>query len=236
VGASSTSAGASAGAARGGARGKADEDYDVQVKVLLLGDSGVGKTSLMQRYSENKFSTSLLSTAGVDYKSQILDVDGKRVKCQIWDTAGQQRFHVITHSYYKSAHGIVLVYDASEPLEESFNNVRYWMENINEHANPQTQRMLVGNKVDVKGKRIDSARGKALADEYGLKFFETSAKDGTNVAEAFNTVARDAVAKMLAGGGPGAVGSAGAGAGAGAAAGAAAGSGTRDANAKCSIV
>lgn len=110
--------GAGAGRAGGARRKKEDSEYDVQVKLLLLGDSGVGKTSLMQRYSEDKFSPSLLSTAGVDYKVQMLEVEGKRVKCQIWDTAGQQRFHVITHSYYKSSHGIVLVYDASEPHEE----------------------------------------------------------------------------------------------------------------------
>ncbi len=122
--ASASGGGGGAGGGRagagGGRRGKKPEDgdYDVLVKVLLLGDSGVGKTSLMLRYSEDKFSPSLTSTAGVDYKSQLLDVDGKRVKCQIWDTAGQQRFHVITHSYYKSAHGIVLVYDVSEPGEE----------------------------------------------------------------------------------------------------------------------
>ena len=89
----------------------------MQVKLLLLGDSGVGKTSLMLRYSEDKFSPMMVSTAGVDYKTASLDVEGRRVKCQIWDTAGQQRFHVITHSYYKNAHGIVLVYDVSETTE-----------------------------------------------------------------------------------------------------------------------
>jgi Ras-related protein Rab-8A len=202
---SSSSSSSSAAAPRRGVRGgkgAADDDYDVQVKVLLLGDSGVGKTSLMQRYSENKFSSSLLSTAGVDYKSQMIDIEGRKVKCQIWDTAGQQRFHIITHSYYKNAHGIVLVFDVSEPLEESFNNIRYWMENINQHASPNTQKLLVANKIDVKGgRRIETARGKALADEFGLKYFETSAKDGTNVAEAFNTVAKDAVLQMLSAGG-----------------------------------
>jgi Ras-related protein Rab-8A len=211
---SSSTTSSSATAARRGARGKggADDDYDVQVKVLLLGDSGVGKTSLMQRYSENKFSSSLLSTAGVDYKSQMIDIEGRKVKCQIWDTAGQQRFHIITHSYYKNAHGIVLVFDVSEPLEESFNNIRYWMENINQHASPNTQKLLVANKIDVKGgRRIETARGKALADEFGLKYFETSAKDGTNVAEAFNTVAKDAVMQMLNGGGGGGSAAAGAG-------------------------
>jgi hypothetical protein len=122
AGASASSSGGPAGgrSGTGARRGKKPEDgdYDVLVKVLLLGDSGVGKTSLMLRYSEDKFSPSLTSTAGVDYKSQLLNVDGKRAKCQIWDTAGQQRFHVITHSYYKSAHGIVLVYDVSEQNEE----------------------------------------------------------------------------------------------------------------------
>lgn len=104
------------GAARG--RKKDEREYDVQIKLLLLGDSGVGKTSLMTRYSEDKFSASLLSTAGVDYKSAYMEVAGKRVKCQVWDTAGQQRFHVITHSYYKGAHGIILVYDVADPTEE----------------------------------------------------------------------------------------------------------------------
>jgi hypothetical protein len=108
------------GAASAAGRGRRpdDKEYDVCVKLLLLGDGGVGKTSLMLRYSEDKFSTSLLSTAGVDYKSQYIDMEGKRVKCQIWDTAGQQRFHVITQAYYKGAHGIVLVYDVSDPHEE----------------------------------------------------------------------------------------------------------------------
>jgi hypothetical protein len=123
-GAGGAGAGAGPGAGSGGQgqgarRRRADDgDYDVLVKVLLLGDSGVGKTSLMLRYSDDKFSPSLTSTAGVDYKSRLVDVEGRKVKCQIWDTAGQQRFHVITHSYYKSTHGIVLVYDVSEPGEE----------------------------------------------------------------------------------------------------------------------
>lgn len=112
-------AGGDSGGSAGRGRSKKDAgDYDVQIKLLLLGDSGVGKTSLMLRYSEDKFSTSLLSTAGVDYKSAYMDMGGKRVKCQVWDTAGQQRFHVITHSYYKGAHGIILVYDVADPTEE----------------------------------------------------------------------------------------------------------------------
>jgi hypothetical protein len=117
---SGSSAASSAGSAGGGGRRgrKAEEPYDVLIKLLMLGDSGVGKSSLMMRYCDNKFSSDgMMTTVGVDFRTVYLDVEGKRVKCQIWDTAGQQKFHVITHSYYKGAHGIVLVYDASDPEE-----------------------------------------------------------------------------------------------------------------------
>lgn len=156
VGPSSSAAPATGGASHGVRvrRPADDKDYDVLVKLLLLGDGGVGKTSLMLRFSEDKFSASLLSTAGVDYKTQHLDIDGRKVKLQLWDTAGQARFHTITQSYYKSAHGIVLVYDAADSSEASFHNVRYWMENIQKHANVHAQRVLIGNKCDVKGKKV----------------------------------------------------------------------------------
>lgn len=134
--------------------GPNDKGFDYLVKLLLLGDSGVGKTSLLLRYSDDKFQPSLLSTAGVDYKTQMLDIDGQTVKCQIWDTAGQQRFHVITQAYYRGAHGIVLVYDASDASEASFHNVRYWMENISKHASAGVCKMLLGNKIDVKGRKV----------------------------------------------------------------------------------
>ena len=144
-------AGAASGAGASARREKPGEKFDVLVKLLLLGDSGVGKTSLLTRYAEDRFSTSLLSTAGVDYKTQMLRVGSATVKCQIWDTAGQQRFHVITQAYYRGAGGIALVYDASDPSEESFNNVRYWLANIAKHASAGVAIMLLGNKCDAKG-------------------------------------------------------------------------------------
>ena len=236
--ATSVPAGAPSGGSRGARRGaKPDEkDFDHLVKLLLLGDSGTGKTSLMLRFAEEKFSGSLLSTAGVDYKTCMLDVDGTPAKLQIWDTAGQQRFHVITQAYYRGAHGIVLVYDcAGEGSEESFRNVRHWVENITKHANPHCVKVLIGNKIDVKPRRvravvalpalwwvcprgpsplavnttppshpptpppqIDTARGRALAEEFGMRFFETSAKDGTGVREAFTTPAREVVRGLRA--------------------------------------
>lgn len=176
-----------------------DRPFDYTIKLLLLGDSGVGKTSIMHRYADQKFSPSLLSTAGVDYKTKYLKVNGKTVKCQIWDTAGQQRFHIITQTYYRGAHGIILVYDASDPSESSFSNVRYWMKSIKDHSSPSTQKILLGNKIDVPHKQIDSARGKATAEEYGIGFWETSAKDGTNVSKAFNAIAKDIVERMALG-------------------------------------
>ncbi|CAM9910840.1 unnamed protein product, partial [Ectocarpus fasciculatus] len=125
------------------------DDFDHTIRILLLGDSGVGKTSLMTRFSEDKFAPTLISTAGVDYKVQTLDINGKRVRCQIWDTAGQERFHVITRTYYRGAHGIALAYDVTD--DDSFKNVNYWMANIQTHAEPghRMQKMILGNKVDI---------------------------------------------------------------------------------------
>ena len=144
------------GHARRGKGGKDEPEYDLLIKLLLLGDSGVGKTSLLLRYSEDKFAPSLLATAGVDYKTAFLDVDGLTVKCQIWDTAGQQRFHVITQAYYKSAAGIALVYDASDSpgAAESLASVRYWMGSIKTHAGAACAKVLIGNKLDARSKRV----------------------------------------------------------------------------------
>ena len=160
------------------------------LRVLLLGDSGVGKTSLMLRYSEDKFAPSLLSTAGVDYKVRNLRLEGRRVRLQIWDTAGQEKFHVITRSYYKNAHGICLVYSVSD--RQSFDNVRYWMANIKEHAKRNVRRVILANKSDLSHnqREVTTEMGEALAAESGDVFLETSALSGSNVAEAFEALAK----------------------------------------------
>jgi hypothetical protein len=136
---------AAAGPAQGKTKGKDktavdNTKFDVYIRILLLGDSGVGKTSAMMRYSEDKFSSSLLSTAGVDYQTRYIEVGGKIVKLQLWDTAGQERFHVITKAYYRGAHGIVLMYDVAD--EDSFSNVGYWMTNIQQHAAKEVEKIL----------------------------------------------------------------------------------------------
>ncbi|KAG2427245.1 hypothetical protein HYH02_014649 [Chlamydomonas schloesseri] len=141
------------------------------------------------------FTSSFITTIGIDFKIKKVDVEGKLVKLQIWDTAGQERFRTITSAYYRGAQGILLVYDITD--EASFNNVRNWMRNIEQHASDNVNKILVGNKLDLAEKRVVAeARGRALADEYGFRFFETSAKDNVAVEEAFLSVAKDVLHRM----------------------------------------
>jgi len=164
--------------------------YDYLIKLLLIGDSGVGKSCLLLRFSEDSFTPSFITTIGIDFKIRTVDIDGKKIKLQIWDTAGQERFRTITTAYYRGAMGILLVYDVTE--EKSFLSIRNWIANVDQFAQEGVNRILIGNKSDMSSKRtVDYAAGKALADEYGIRFLETSAKNSTNVDEAFISLARD---------------------------------------------
>ncbi|GAV76069.1 LOW QUALITY PROTEIN: Ras domain-containing protein, partial [Cephalotus follicularis] len=128
----------------------------------------------------------------IDFKRRTIEVDGKRIKLRIWDTAGQERFRIITTAYHQGAMGILLVYDVTD--ESSFNNIKNWIHNIEQHATDNVNKILVGNKAEMdKSKRlgVPTARGQVLADEYGIKFFETSAKTNLNVDEVFFSIARD---------------------------------------------
>ncbi|XP_077244706.1 ras-related protein RABE1d-like [Tasmannia lanceolata] len=166
-------------------------DYDFLIKLLLIGDSGVGKSCLLLRFSDDSFTTSFITTIGIDFKIRTIELDGKRIKLQIWDTAGQERFRTITTAYYRGAMGILLVYDVTD--ESSFNNIRNWIRNIEQHASDNVNKILVGNKADMdESKRaVPTSRGQSLADEYGIKFFETSAKTNLNVEQVFFSIARD---------------------------------------------
>ncbi|CAD5197184.1 unnamed protein product [Musa acuminata subsp. malaccensis] len=199
---------------------RARADYDYLIKLLLIGDSGVGKSCLLLRFSDGSFTTSFITTIGIDFKIRTIELDGKRIKLQIWDTAGQERFRTITTgrfivflkfafcmvpksfagltciffyrtAYYRGAMGILLVYDVTD--ESSFNNIRNWIRNIEQHASDNVNKILVGNKADMdESKRaVPTAKGQALADEYGIKFFETSAKTNLNVEQVFFSIARD---------------------------------------------
>lgn len=165
-------------------------NYDFFIKLLVIGDSGVGKSCLLLRFCDDSFTPSFITTIGLDLKVRTVDIDGKRVKLQIWDTAGQERFRAITTAYYRSAMGILVVYDVTD--ERSFNNVRNWVRNTEQFAAEDVVRILVGNKCDMADKRaVPRERAEALAAEYGMAFVETSAKAGIRVDEAFMRIARE---------------------------------------------
>ncbi|XP_065063972.1 ras-related protein Rab-8A-like [Rhopilema esculentum] len=169
--------------------------YDHLFKLLLIGDSGVGKTCVLFRFSEDAFNSTFISTIGIDFKIRTIELDGKKIKLQIWDTAGQERFRTITTAYYRGAMGIMLVYDITN--EKSFDNIRNWIRNIDEHAAADVEKMILGNKCDMDDKRqVSKERGQQLATEYNLRFMETSAKTAQNVEESFITLARNIKQKM----------------------------------------
>lgn len=156
-------------------------------KILMLGDSGVGKSSLMIRWTADSFSTDLVGTVGVNFKTKKENINGEWVQAQVWDTAGQEQFHKITTSYYKGAHGIVLVYDVSDP--KSWENIQYWVKKIKSYASESVQVVLVGNKVDLRDEistSIQSSTGISFSKKCGVPFFETSAKNAINVSAAFH--------------------------------------------------
>ncbi|XP_006652322.1 GTP-binding protein YPTM1 [Oryza brachyantha] len=159
-------------------------EFDYLFKLLLIGDSSVGKSCFLLRFADDSYVDSYISTIGVDFKIRTIEMDGKTIKLQIWDTAGQERFRTITSSYYRGAHGIIIVYDITDM--ESFNNVKEWMSEIDKYANDSVCKLLVGNKCDLAESRVvETAVAQAYADEMGIPFLETSAKDSINVEEAF---------------------------------------------------
>ncbi|KAH0792161.1 Ras-related protein RABD1 [Histomonas meleagridis] len=165
----------------------ATNDYDYLFKVLIIGNSGVGKSCLLLRFAEDMFSDNYISTIGVDFKIKKIELEGKSIKLQIWDTAGQERFRTITKSYYRGSNGIVVVYDITD--RESFEQVSHWMTEIDSHASSDVCRLLVGNKCDLDDKRaVKTEEGEALARQFGIPFLETSAKDSKNVDEMFITM------------------------------------------------
>jgi len=162
----------------------AKKTYDLLFKLLLIGDSGVGKTCILFRFSDDAFNTTFISTIGIDFKIKTVELRGKKIKLQIWDTAGQERFHTITTSYYRGAMGIMLVYDITQP--KTFDNIAKWLRNIDEHANEDVEKMILGNKCDMEDKRmVSKERGESIAREHSIRFLETSAKANVNIERAF---------------------------------------------------
>ncbi|XP_025410111.1 ras-related protein Rab-37-like isoform X2 [Sipha flava] len=173
-----------------------DISCDWFFKVMVLGDSGVGKTCLLVRFRDDMFlGGNYISTVGVDFRNKIISVDDSKVKLQIWDTAGQERFRSVTHAYYRDAHALLLLYDVTNKI--SFDNIRAWLSEIRDYANEQVVIMLIGNKADCNpsDRMVKREDGERLAKEYSVTFMETSAKSGLNVEIAFMAVARELLFK-----------------------------------------
>lgn len=175
-------------------------DYDYLFKLVLIGDSGVGKSCLLLRFADDAFTESYISTIGVDFRFRTVKIDKKTVKLQIWDTAGQERFRTITSAYYRGADGIIMVYDVTS--NDSFDHVNDWLKEVNRYAAEGTVKLLVGNKSDrTADKVVTEEQAKEFADDLGIAFLETSAKSAKNVEEAFLTMAGELIRQRDARGG-----------------------------------
>ncbi|KAH9602258.1 hypothetical protein KSS87_015419 [Heliosperma pusillum] len=164
------------------------EDY--LFKIVLVGDSAVGKSNLLARFARDEFYPSSKSTIGVEFQTQKIAIEGREIKAQIWDTAGQERFRAVTSAYYRGAVGALLVYDISS--RQTFDSIGRWLNELQTHSDMNVVTILVGNKSDLREAReVPTAEGKALAETQGLFFIETSALDSSNVAVAFQTVVKE---------------------------------------------
>ncbi|XP_057184248.1 ras-related protein Rab-11B-like [Triplophysa rosa] len=167
--------------------GNRDDEYDFLFKVVLIGDSGVGKSNLLSRFTRNEFNLESKSTIGVEFATRSIQVDGKTIKAQIWDTAGQERYRAITSAYYRGAVGALLVYDIAKHL--TYESVERWLKELRDHADNNIVIMLVGNKSDLRHLRaVPTDEARAFAEKNHLSFIETSALDSTNVEEAFKNI------------------------------------------------
>ena len=168
-----------------------EEYFDEKIKLMIIGETRTGKTSLISRYCKNEFSGgAYLSTIGIDFQIKNLEINSKKIRLQIWDTAGQERFRNIAKNYYQSSDGFIVVYDITN--NESFQTLDYWVEEIKSNSQELSRMILVGNKCDLEeGRQVKKEEGKEYAKKKELKFYEVSAKDGTNVNKAFDDLIKD---------------------------------------------
>ncbi|XP_068129194.1 ras-related protein Rab-19 [Hyperolius riggenbachi] len=172
-----------------------DEPFDFLFKIILIGDSNVGKTCVVQRFQSGIFTDKHQNTIGVDFTVRNLNVDGKKVKVQVWDTAGQERFRTITQSYYRSAHGAIIAYDVTR--RQTFESVPHWIHEVEKYGAANLMVMLIGNKSDlVENRQVLFEESCTLAEKFGLlAVLETSAKEARNIDEVFLLMAKELIAR-----------------------------------------
>lgn len=167
------------------------QPFDHHLKIVMIGDGAVGKTSLLLRFADDHYPTTHMPTIGIDFKIAYMNIKRKVAKLQIWDTAGQERFKNMTSMYFKLAHAVAVVYDCTS--QDSFDNVRSWMNQIDNFAAKNIPKILIANKSDLENKVISKIDGELLAEEYGALFIEASAKTGKNVDKAFKKLGEEMI-------------------------------------------
>ncbi len=172
------------------------DEYDYLFKLIIVGDSNVGKTNIMSKYIRDQFNFNSKSTIGVEFGTKILTIDNKKIKAQIWDTAGQERYKSITSAYYKGAKGALIVYDITNKF--TFESVDKWVQDLNSYGEKNLTLLLVGNKSDLENKRqINKDEGEEKAKSFGLGFIETSACSGDNIEQAFEIMLKEVLKKYM---------------------------------------
>ena len=165
---------------------------DMLVKIILVGDSGVGKTNILSRFARNLFNPNSKATIGVEFATKTLEINGKVVKAQIWDTAGQERYRAITNNYYKGTKGALMLYDITSSI--SFESTPRWLKELRDNTDVDLPIMLIGNKCDLEDQRsVSTNEAVQFAEKEGFSFMETSAADGKNVDEAFTALIKNVV-------------------------------------------
>ena len=171
-----------------------EEEYEMMVKVILIGDSSVGKTNIMSKYLKNQFNENSKATVGVEFGAKIFKINNRNIKAQIWDTAGQEKYKAITGAYYKGSKGAFVVYDITR--KETFYSVDKWINDLKVSGDPKLNILLIGNKSDLEDKReVFKEQGEEKAKSFGCAFLETSALSGDNVEQAFELMISDIIKK-----------------------------------------